>query len=120
MEDFSGKYAIKKNVETNLNKLKMEYNAEFQIILYTAMGRIVCDLEPPAEEGSLVSFTDDPTIFSIDISAMFDQKELFSANLVNAKNAVIYSNDTGLEIMRTEQILLFMDQIIGFSLIRRD
>lgn len=112
-----------------LEKLKMEYNAEYHAVLYTAMGKVVCDLEPPAAKNSLLGFVDDPTTFTVDISALFDGSGAFDEELINAKNVVIYENNADKdgsgknspdkEIMRVEQMILFADQILGFSLIRQ-
>jgi|GEM_PF-2134698 len=107
-----------------LRNIKMEYNADFQFVFYTSLGKIVCDVEPPANKSSLIGFTDDPSIFSMDISAIFDdmefdKNELFDCHLINAKNAVFYSNSTGEEIMRMNQIFLFSEQILGFTLLRK-
>jgi hypothetical protein len=101
-----------------LGKLKMEYNAQFNVVIYSSIGKIVCDIEPLAKEDSLIGFTDDPTVFSVDISAIFDGKEMFSADLLNAKNVIVYSN-SGEELMRVEQMVLFADQILGFNIVKK-
>jgi hypothetical protein len=102
-----------------LVKLKMEYNTEFQVAFYTSLGRIVCDIEPPAHASSIIGVTDDPTMFTVDISAFFDEKDVFGAQLINAKNVIVYKNNTDEELMRTEQMVLFADQILGFTLVKK-
>ncbi len=102
-----------------LKKMKMEYNADFYVVLYTAIGKIVCDLEPPATKSSLLSFTDDPASFSVDISAVFDETGLFDDQLINAKNVIVYNNDSDVELMRTEQMVIFARHVVGFNLIRK-
>lgn len=102
-----------------LNKMKMEYNADFYVVLYTAIGKIVCDLEPPATKSSLLSFTDDPASFTIDISAVFDGTGLLDEQLINAKNVIVYKNDSDVELMRTDQMVVFSRHIVGFNLIKK-
>ena len=99
--------------------LKMEYNTEFYVVLYTSLGKIVCDIEPPAAQNSLIGFTDDPTMFTIDISAIFDGKGLFDAELINARNVTIYKNNTDEEVARLDQMIIFTDQILGFTFIKK-
>ena len=103
----------------SLKKLKMEYNTEFQVVLYTSIGKIVCDIEPPAQAGSLIGVTDDPTMVTVDISAIFDKEDVIAAQLINAKSVIVYKNNSDEELMRADQMVLFADQIIGFTLIRK-
>ncbi|MDR2888476.1 MAG: hypothetical protein LBV33_01380 [Lachnospiraceae bacterium] len=102
-----------------LEQFRREYNTEFHVVFYTSIGKIVCDLEPPASKRSLLGFADDPTTFTVDISAMFDGTGLFDSQLINIKNAIIYKNNSDEELMRTEQMVLFADHILGFNLIRQ-
>jgi hypothetical protein len=101
-----------------VTKLKMENNTEFHVVLYTSMGQIVCDIEPPASENSLLGYTDDPTEFTVDISAFFDGKYEFESQLINAKNVTINSR-SGEELSRMGQMILFTDQILGFTITRK-
>ena len=101
-----------------LSKAKMEYNAQFNVILYTSFGKLICDLEPFARSSSALGFTDDPTIFTLDASAIFDGTSETNMHLVNAKNVIAYDH-SGKELMRTEQMIIFADQILGFSLINK-
>jgi len=119
MSNESTKSAVFTHIRESLENLKREYNAEFQIVIYTAFGRIVCDLKPPSTKNALLGFVDDPTTVVIDISAVFDETGMFDAQLLNAKNVVIYNNNSGEEPIRVEQMVLFTDQILGFSLERR-
>lgn len=102
-----------------LKKLRMEYNAEYRVIFYTSIGRIVCDLEPPAPKSSLIGYADDPTTFTVDISSLFEGTGLFEAHLINAKNVTVYKNNSDEELMRAEQMLLFADQILSFNVVRQ-
>ena len=102
-----------------LNSLKMEYNTEFQVVLFTNIGKIVCDVAPPAKRDSLIAFTDNPAFFHIDISALFNETEAFDEQLINVKNAVIYKNTSNEESIRVDQMILFADQITGFTLERK-
>jgi hypothetical protein len=95
-------------------KMRMEYNAEYKVVLYTAIGRVVCDLEPLAPRDSLIGISDDPAAVSVDVSALFS-----GDNPVNAKNVIIYKHDSNEELTRADQIMLFADQILGFSLLKQ-
>jgi hypothetical protein len=110
--------AILSQIRQLVNKLRKDYNARYGVVLYTAAGRIVCDLAPPAPESDLVGFVDDPTTIPLDISAEFDGTGLFDSQLVSVKDAVIYRSDSNEELAREEQMVLFADQIIGFGLKR--
>ena len=103
-----------------LTKLKMEYNTEFQVVFLTAIGKIVCDLQAPSTEDSLIGVTDDPTMFTVDVSAIFDGKGMFDTYLINATNVIVYKNNTEEEYMHADQMVLFADQILGFSLVRKN
>ena len=102
-----------------IQKLKMEFNTEFQVVFYTSIGRIICDLEPPASEGSLISFTDDPTKFAVDISAMFAGKDVFDTQLTYARNVTVYRNNSNEILIKEEQMVLFANQILGFTLVKK-
>jgi hypothetical protein len=96
--------------------LRKDYNADYGVILYTAVGRIVCDLAPPAPKSELVGFDDDPDTIPLDISAEFDGTGYFETQLINVKDAVIYRSDSNEELERVDQMIVFVDQIIGFGL----
>ena len=116
--DFT-KGAVFAQVRKFIDKFKMEYNTEFHFVFFTSFGKIVCDLEPPAKESSLIGLTDDTENFTVNISAIFDGKDVFDTLLLNAKNVVIYKNNSDDELMRAEQMILFADQILGFTLIKK-
>ena len=113
------KGAVFTHVREFLSKLTMEYNTEFQVVFLTAIGKIVCDVEPPASEDSLIGVTDDPTMFTVDVSAIFDGQNMFDTHLINATNVVVYKNSSEEVFMQADQIVLFADQILGFSLVRK-
>jgi hypothetical protein len=115
--DFS-KGSVFTRIKEFLKDLKMQYNTEFRVVLYTSIGKIICDLELPAKKNSLLRFTDDPSNFTIDLSAIFDGQDVFDIHLVNAKNVIVYNNKEE-EIMRADQMILFCDQILGFALIKK-
>jgi hypothetical protein len=102
-----------------LSKLTREYNTEFNVVFLTPVGKIVCDLAPPAEEDSLIGVHDDPTKVTVDISAVYDGKGICDTKMINAKNVIVYKNNSDEEFMRAEQMILFTDQIIGFSILRK-
>ncbi|MCL2579365.1 MAG: hypothetical protein FWE32_04975 [Oscillospiraceae bacterium] len=102
-----------------LLKAKRECNANLRVVFYTAIGRTVCDIEPLADEDAFFAITDDPTAFTIDLSAAFNNKHGIDAQVINARNVVIY-NKHGQESIRTEQMIIFVDQIIGFSIEKQD
>ncbi|MCL2851605.1 MAG: hypothetical protein FWE20_01030 [Defluviitaleaceae bacterium] len=74
MSGDSEKRAVLMHVRKFLGKVKMEYNTQFHVVLYTSFGKLVCDIEPFAQESSALRFTDDPTVFTLDASAIFDGK----------------------------------------------
>jgi hypothetical protein len=108
--------AILSRIRQLVTKLRKDYNARYGVVLYTAAGRIVCDLAPPAPEEDLVGFVDDPANIRVDISAEFDGTDLFDSQLICVKDAVIYRSDSNEELAHVEQMILFADQIIGFGL----
>ena len=108
-----------KHIREYIQKLKMEFNAEYQVVFYTSLGRMVCDLEEPAQENSLVSFTDDPTNFTIDISAMFAGKGILDTQWTYVKNIIVYKNDSDKVLFKEEQMILFDDQLLGFTLVKK-
>jgi hypothetical protein len=116
MESGAAKGAVIAQLRQLVNTLRKDYNKEYRVVLYTASGRIVCDLAPPSPRNDLVSYVDDPNTISLDVSADFDGTGLFDSQLVNVKNAVIYRSDSNDELARADQIILFADQIIGFGL----
>ena len=118
MNSDSTKGVVLAKIRQLINTLRKEYNAEYRTVLYTAAGRIVCDLDPPAPKSDLVGFVDDPTTFTLDISAEFDGMGLFDSQLVNVKNAVVLRNDSEEVLSRADQMVIFSDQIIGFRLKR--
>ena len=111
--------AIFTHVRELVEKLKMENNMEYQVVLYTSFGRIECGIAPPASESELLGFTDDPTEFTVDVSAIFDGKvDVFESHLINAVNVIIY-NHFGEEISRVDQMMVFSDQILGFCIMKK-
>ena len=117
MSSYSARSSTFMRVREFLQNIKMSHNAHFKVVLYTALGRIVCDIEPPAEKDSLLGITDYPDLFTVDISAAFDEKSEADSNLLNARNVIVY-NSAGEESMRVDQMLIFADRIIGFGLER--
>ena len=119
MSDNASKCEVFKQLREFLDKLTMEYNTEFQILLLTSIGKIICDIMPPAGSDSLIGVTDDPTMFTVDVSAIFDGQNAFDTHLINATNVVVYKNSSEEVFMQADQIVLFADQILGFSLVRK-
>ena len=107
------------HIREAIQRLKREFNTEFQVAFYTSIGRIICDLEPPADESSLISFTDDPTKFTVNISAMFAGKGVFDTQLTYPKNVTVYRNNSNEILLQEEQMVLFADQILGFTLVKK-
>jgi hypothetical protein len=103
-----------------LKKVTMEYNTEFHVVFLTAMGKIVCDLAPPVSKDSLIGVTDDPTMFTVDVSAVFDGQGIFDTQLINTRNVTIYKNNTEEVFMHIDQMVLFADQILGFGLVKKE
>jgi len=120
MSDNLTKCAVFIQLREFLERLTMEYNTEFQVVFLTAAGKIVCDLKPPASSDSLIGVTDDPTLFTVDVSAIFDGQDRFDTQLINAVNVIVYKNNSEEVFIQEEQMVLFADQIIGFSLVRKN
>ena len=119
MEKNLTKGEIFAHIRRLLKEIVRDYNAEFRFVLFTPSGKIVCDIEPPANKNSFLSFTDDPGMFEMDISAIFDEKEVFDVQFINARNVIIYRDNSDEELFRVPQMALFADQIIGFTLIKK-
>ena len=119
MSDDLTKSAVFTQIREFIKKLTMEYNTDYRVAFLTPIGKIVCDLEPFAEKSSLIGITDDPTVFTVDISALFSNDNI-GTHVINATNVVVYKNDSGKEIMRTNQMILFADQIIGITIVNKD
>ena len=122
---------VKGNVINELmnlvDTLKKENNANYKILLFTNAGALLGDIEPCASEGELIKYTDDPAEFTLDTSSIFnklkkgytDEEESYAgAYMINVKNASLYANSKE-TIINVEQIIIFADQITGFSLVRK-
>jgi len=120
MSKNTNKGEIFTHITKYLNSFTREYNSEFHVVLLTAVGKIVCDIAPPAGSDSLIGVTDDPTELTVDVSAIFADMDLFKTHLINIKNAVIYKNNSDEVFMREQQMVLFADQILGFALMRKE
>jgi len=103
-----------------LAKVKRDYNSEYQVVFLTSSGKIVCDLGIKESDDSAIGLSDDPTMIDVDISAIFKDTFEFDKHLVNAMNVVVYKNDSEEEFMRSDQMLLFTDHIMGVSLVRKE
>ncbi len=126
MKDIVFKHLIKL-----IEKLKMENNAYYRVMLYTSSGTVVGDLAPCSPENEMLKYTDDPDNFSLDISSLFSSMEkqfvqenpahqnYSDAYMINVINATVYKNGTRDEIIKLDQLILFTDQIIGFSLVKK-
>lgn len=119
MSDDVTKGAVFAQIRDCLEKLTMEYNTEFQVVFLTSAGKIICDLKPPASSDSFIGVTDDPTMFTVDVSAIFDGQNMFDTQLINAANVIVYKSNSEEVFMQEDQMVLFADQILGFSLVRK-
>ena len=102
-----------------LDKFTREYNTDFQVVFLTPIGKIVCDIAPPASIDALIGVGDDPSDFCVDVSAIFDGLDMFDTQLINARNVIIYKDNAETEFMHLDQMVLFAHQILGFSLQKR-
>ena len=123
---------LKGNVITEVmhlvDRLKKENNTYYRVLLFTSAGALLGDVEPCASEAALLKYTDEPTDFSLDMSSIFnilekrykdEDNDYAGPYMLNVKNAILYkSSDLREEVKRIEQMILFSDQIIGFSLIK--
>ena len=110
------KGSIFTQVQECIANLKMEYNTEYNVVFLTSVGKVVCDIGAPGNANSLIGLSDDPSEISVDISSLFDGSHLFETDLVNAKNVTVYKNSTLEKFMQAEQMILFADQILGFTI----
>ena len=109
-----------------LDTLKRENNAQYKVMLITTAGTLVGDIEPCSPEAGLIKYTDDPALFSLDTSSIFNmlkkrypEEPYTDSYMLNVKNAILYGSSPREEIMKVEQIIIFSDQIVGFSLIKQ-
>jgi len=125
----SMKYIVFKELIKLVYKLKSENNSNFKVAILTAAGTIVGSIAPCSRENEMIKYTDDPEKFTLDTSSIFDvlskqyksdnsESEYSDAYMVNVLDAVIYENGIKGEGVPSGQIILFADQIIGFSLVR--
>ena len=119
MSDDLTKSAVFAQVREFIKTLKMEYNTNYRVAFLTSIGKIVCDLEPFADRSALIGITDDPSVFTVDISALFSKDNL-GTHVINATDVVVYSNDSKEVIMRTDQMILFADQILGIAIVKKE
>jgi hypothetical protein len=124
------KYIVFKELVKLIYTLKSQNNASYKVALLTAAGTIVGTIAPCSEEKEMIKFTDDPEQFILDTSSIFDvlTKEYYAgkshpeysdAYMVNILDADIYRNGLNGSYDHIDQIIIFADQVIGFSLIRK-
>jgi hypothetical protein len=126
----SMKYIVFKELIKLIYKLKSENNTSFKVAILTAAGTIVGNIAPCSHENEMIKYTDDPTKFTFDTSSIFDvlskqyqpgngESEYSDAYMVNVLDATVFEHGMTGEGKKIEQIILFADQIIGFSLVRQ-
>ena len=113
------KISIISQIRRFLEDSKREYNQEFRVEFLTSIGRIHCDVEPLAHTTELIGYLDDPENVVIDVSAIFGDNSEFDSQLINAKNVVLYKNNSDEILMTSKQIILFVDRILGFSIVKK-
>jgi hypothetical protein len=124
----SMKYIVFRELMKLIYKLKSENNALYKVAILTPAGTIVGNMAPCSPENEMIKYTDDPEKFTLDTSSIFDvlskqynpvKQEYSDAYMVNVLDATVYENGITGEGTHVDQIILFADQIIGFSLIRQ-
>ncbi|AUM96139.1 MULTISPECIES: hypothetical protein [Clostridium] len=115
-------------------------NNDFQILLHTTYGFIKCDICDIAESDDFITSGENSTNsnsenLNVDFSYIVKiknerllefEKENPNLNvcdngaILNLKNVSIYKDDLKNPILTTNQMLVFLDQIIGFSAIPRN
>jgi len=125
----SMKYIVFKELIKLVYKLKSENNSNFKVAILTAAGTIVGTIAPCSRENEMIKYTDDPEKFTLDTSSIFDvlakqyksdkvESEYSDAYMLNLLDAIVYEHGIKGEGVPAGQIILFADQIIGFSLVR--
>lgn len=117
------------------NFFKENNYADYQVLLLTPFGFIKGDIENLATNQNFITETDSPNKYNIDISVVYqfrndtlielekDNKTLNvidNGALINLKNVTIYKDNLNVPILTTNQMILFVDQIISFSLFPRN
>lgn len=127
----SMKYIVFKELIKLIYKLRSENNANYRVAMLTAVGTIIGTIAPCSAENEMIKYTDDPEKFMLDTSSIFDvlakqynsnkerETAYSDAYMVNVLDAVIYRNGINGEGEPIGQIILFADQIIGFSLVKQ-
>lgn len=112
-------------------KLRSENNANYKVALLTAAGTITGTISPCSAENEMIKYTDDPEKFLLDTSSIFDvlakqydsgkerETAYSDAYMVNVLDAVMYKHGIHSDGEPIDQIILFADQIIGFSLVKQ-
>jgi len=126
----SMKDIVFKELTSLVYKLKESNNAYYKVSFLTTAGTIVGNIAPCSAENEMIKYTDDPEKFTLDTSSIFDilskqynhdndRKPGYSdAYMINVLDATIYEKGTRIEGIHADQIILFADQIVGFSLVR--
>lgn len=109
---------------------------DFQALILTPFGFITGDISVElSNKENYITYSEDKTNYTIDISYVNEMKQNYiskykkknpeicfvdNPTFLNLKNVTFYKDDFKTPILTINQYLIFVDQIIGFSLIPRD
>lgn len=137
-DSYSAKSATLITLESLKNVLKDKYNADQQIVLVTSYGFIKCDIDLDDSSEDIFLPTDEKDKYTFNIKSLTSLRNSFINSLetdnpnikmrddgafLYLKNVTIYSNGMSASIAHPcttfDNFIIFVDQILGFSLIPR-
>ncbi len=139
-ECIKGRYSLKATTINSLGLLAKYFNEnengnDYQILLLTPYGFIKGDIENIASHDNFITKTDIPNKYDVDLSIVYQyrndalkdaEKDKENINLIdngaiiNLKNVTVYKDNLKEPILTTNQMIVFADQIVSFSLCPRN
>lgn len=118
-------------------------NNDFQILLHTTYGFIKCDICDIVQNDDFITVVENPEIINAENSKTInvdfsyiarvrnnqllefekenpELKPCDNGSILNLRNVSIYKDNLISPILNTDQMIVFLDQIIGFSAIPRN
>ncbi|GHU50313.1 hypothetical protein AGMMS49975_01100 [Clostridia bacterium] len=110
-----------------IETLKQDYNITYRLMLFTTNGILIGDLQELSDKSNMVKYTDDPSKITLDVSAVFAkleeecnvEKNYYNDYSINMVDVSVYSVGGTEPLTRLDQIVIFTDQIIGFTLVQK-
>ncbi|MDR3092177.1 MAG: hypothetical protein LBU36_08360 [Clostridiales bacterium] len=114
-----------------IEDIKREYNMAYQLMAFTHSGILVGDIQPLTSKDNFIKYSDNYSDIELDMSAFFakldddaksDSNNYTNNYSINMRSVKIYPvhGYGGQPLIQLEQLVLFTDQIIGFTLVKSE